>query len=76
MFKKCLLSAIVILTFSGCTTTVSMTHTASNAKNTLAPNAAQMAAAAKLEMGEAELTKLLNKPLYQMPPEETGRYIS
>lgn len=69
MLKKLFLSALAIVAISGCATTVVVQPTV-----TATPQ--QLAAAAKLEINEAELTKLLNKQLYQMNPEETGRYIS
>jgi Protein of unknown function (DUF1460) len=44
------------------------------ARVTLSP--AQLAASARVGILEAELTALINKPLYRMNPEEIGRYLA
>jgi hypothetical protein len=41
----------------------------------ITPTVAQVTAAASLNINAAELTTLLNKPLYRMKPDEVGRYI-
>jgi hypothetical protein len=42
---------------------------------TLTPSAAQLEVAARVGVGEQELTHLINTPLYKMKPEQVGRYL-
>ncbi len=76
MLKNLLLPSLVVGIISGCATTEVVPAAPVAATITVTATAVQLAAAAKLEISEAELTVLLNKQLYQMKPEETGRYIS
>ena len=43
---------------------------------TVQPTAAQVQAASRVGLAEAELTALLNKPLYRMDPAEVGRFLA
>lgn len=63
--------ALSLLALAGCTSRAP----AAPQVSIVQPTSAQLDAAARAGVGSEELTRLLNKPLYQMSPVEAGRFI-
>jgi Protein of unknown function (DUF1460) len=65
----------IIALLTGCATSVQKPAEQPLAPILLSPSEADLSAAAKVGIDSAAITALINKPLYRMKPEETGRYI-